>query len=56
MMKELWRQVDGLLRGRETFSSAEALGKVRAQHLLAMVLVLAVADVKTGGNRRSSQE
>ncbi len=41
MMKELWRQVDGLLRGRETFSSEEALGKVRAKHLLVMVLVLA---------------
>ncbi len=41
MMKELWRQVDGLLRGRETFSSEEALGKVRAQHLLVMVLILA---------------
>ena len=40
MMKELWRQVDGLLRGRETFSSEEALGKVRAQHLLVMVLIL----------------
>ena len=41
MMKELWRQVDGLLRGRETFSSEEALGRVRAQHLLVMVLMLA---------------
>src|ERR1044071_6756652 len=41
MMKELWRQVDGLLRGRETFGSEEALGKARAQHLLVMVLILA---------------
>jgi hypothetical protein len=43
MMRELWRQVDGLLRGRETFSSEEALGKVRAKHLLVMVLLLAAA-------------
>ena len=41
MMKELWRQVDGLLRGRETFGSEDSLGKVRAQHLLVMVLLLA---------------
>ncbi|MCG3150300.1 MAG: hypothetical protein PCFJNLEI_03783 [Verrucomicrobiae bacterium] len=40
-MKELWRQVDGLLRGREAFSSEEALGKVQAKHLLVMVLLLA---------------
>ncbi|MEI6083620.1 MAG: hypothetical protein WCS70_04890 [Verrucomicrobiota bacterium] len=39
-MKELWRQVDGLLRGRETFSSEETLGKVRAPQLLVMVLLL----------------
>jgi hypothetical protein len=37
----MWRQVDGLLRGRDTFSSEEALGKVRAQHLLVMVVLLA---------------
>jgi hypothetical protein len=43
MMKELWRQVDGLLRGRETFSSEEALGKVRASQLVIMVLLLAAA-------------
>jgi hypothetical protein len=41
MMKELWRQVDGLLRGRETFGSEEALAKVRARDLLVMVLILA---------------
>lgn len=41
MMKELWKQVDGLLRGRETFRSEEALGKIKAQQLLVMVLILA---------------
>ncbi len=43
MMKELWRQVDGLLRGRETFGSEEALAKVRARDLLLIVLILAAA-------------
>jgi hypothetical protein len=40
MMKQLWKQVDGLLRGREAFSSEEALGQVRAAHLVLMVLLL----------------
>jgi len=41
MMKQLWQQVDGLLRGRETLSSEEALGKVRASQLVVMVVLLA---------------
>lgn len=40
-MKKLWKQVDALLRGRETFSSEEALAQVQTSHLVAMVVLLA---------------
>jgi hypothetical protein len=40
-MKELWKQVDSLLRGREAFSSEAALNRIRASQLVVMVLLLA---------------
>lgn len=40
-MKKLWRQVDGLLRGRETFSSEEALAQVSPGQLVVMTILLA---------------
>jgi hypothetical protein len=42
-MKELWRLVDGLLRGREAVSSEEALGRMRVLWLVMSVLLLAAA-------------
>jgi len=40
-MKKLWKQVDALLRGREAFSSEEALAQVQTSQLVVMVILLA---------------
>jgi hypothetical protein len=40
-MKKLWKQVDGLLRGREAFASEEKLQQVPAGQLVLMVCLLA---------------